>query len=74
MITFYENYEKVLRLIKTLLIQRTTFGVILLVHMAFELSGRPGDREYGSLVVSLKYVHDVYLAKPIYENRLSEIN
>ena len=43
MITSYENFEKILWLSKTLLIQRTTFGVILLVRMAFESSGTTGQ-------------------------------
>ena len=43
MITSHENFEKILWLSKTLLVQRTTFGVILLVRMAFESSGMTGQ-------------------------------
>ena len=42
MITSYENFEKILLLSKTLLVQRTIFGVILLVRTAFESSGTTG--------------------------------
>ena len=41
-ITSYENFEKILWLSKTFLVQRTTFGVILLLHMTFQLSGMTG--------------------------------
>ena len=42
MITWYENFEKILWLSKTLLIQRTTYRVNLLVRTAFESSGTTG--------------------------------
>ena len=42
MVTSYEKFEKLLWLSKTSLVQRTTFGVILLVRTAFELSGTTG--------------------------------
>ena len=42
MITLYENFEKILWLSKTLLVQRITFGVILVIRTTFESSGTTG--------------------------------
>ena len=42
MMTSYENFEKIFWLSKTLLVQRMTFRVILLVRAAFESSGMTG--------------------------------
>ena len=47
MITLYENFEKILWLSETLLVQRTTFEVILVVRTTFDR--RPDNCEYGSL-------------------------
>ena len=41
-ITSYEHFGKILWLSNTLLVQRTTFGVILVVRTTFELTGTTG--------------------------------